>query len=517
MAKGKAGFILPQLPRQSDAPLCVQVFEEVRQAILSGRLRAGSRLPSTREMAGDLRVSRNTVVSAFDQLLAEGYVVARRGSGTYVARELPDDLLHTKAKAAAVQAGAPKVAAPLTSARGASIGRIQTSATTAEARAFRPGLPALDLFPVELWGRLEARMWRSAPAELLGFGESAGFRPLRRAIAQYLGAARGVLCSADQVLVVSSSQQALYLAALVLMDAGDAAWVEDPGYLGARGALGSAGARLIPVPLDESGMQPALLDRGPRKPPAKAVPSPASSAPKIIYTTPSHQFPLGITMPLARRLELLRAAERYQAWVLEDDYDSEFRYTSRPVEALQGLDTTGRVIYIGTFSKVLLPCLRLGYLVVPQALVGAFRAALGLVGRHPATIDQAVLAEFIGDGHFERHIRRMRTVYQERQQAIVAALEQRLGSLVTIGPHDSGMHLVAYLPSGCDDVAVSQACTELKLTAAPLTGYCMKPEHQCRHGLVLGYGGVRPGEMAGKVELLARAIESVAKAKRARA
>jgi GntR family transcriptional regulator/MocR family aminotransferase len=295
----------------------------------------------------------------------------------------------------------------------------------------------------------------------------------------------------EQVIVVSGSQQALDLSARVLLDPGDAVWVEDPGYMGARGALSGAGARLVPVPVDEEGLEVAKgIEREPGA--------------RLACVTPSHQYPLGVTMSLGRRLELLGWAGRSGAWVIEDDYDSEYRYTGRPLEALQGLDTGGRVLYVGTFSKVLFPALRLGYLVVPPDLVDAFASARELTDRHPPTVEQAVLAGFIDEGHFVRHLRRMRALYARRQAALVEEAAHELPGLLDVGPAAAGLHLVGWLPEGEDDREASRRAANRGVEAPPVSLY--GAELRVRGGLMLGYAAVAEREMRGGVRRLAEAL-----------
>ncbi|MGH3145626.1 MAG: PLP-dependent aminotransferase family protein, partial [Rubrobacter sp.] len=356
----------------SDAPYYRQLYEGVRSAILSGLLPVGTRLPSTRTLATELGVSRTTAVTAFDQLLAEGYLEGKVGSGTFVAGSLPDDLLSVRERVEC-ESGPARSGRRL-SGRGAMLAATPATAVRdrGSPRAFRPGVPALDEFPYAVWRRISGKVWRRPSGGLLGYGDPAGYWPLREAISGHLRTARGVRCLPEQVIVVSGSQQALDLAARVLLDPGDAVWVEDPGYTGARGALSGAGARLVPVPVDGEGLE---VEKGiEREPDAR-----------LACVTPSHQYPLGVTMNLGRRLVLLGWAGSSGAWVVEDDYDSEYRYTGRPLEALQGLDTGERVLYVGTFSKVLFPALRLGYLVVPPDLIEAFTSARELTDRHPPT------------------------------------------------------------------------------------------------------------------------------------
>ena len=479
------------LDRGSRVPLHRQLYEGLREEVLAGRLRAGTRLPSTRALALDLGVSRNTVMGAFLQLLAEGYLEGRVGSGTYVADSLPDDLLRAETR---------EGRRPERTRSGRGLSRrgevlASTRASTARdrgaPRAFRPGVPALDEFPLRVWGRLAGRVWRSPPRGLLGYGDPAGYGPLREEISAYLGAARAVRCTPEQVIVVSGSQQALDLAARVLLDPGDAAWVEDPGYAGARGALVAAGARLVPVPVDEEGLR---VEEGVER---------AADA-RLAYVSPSHQYPLGATMSLSRRLELLAWASRSGSWVLEDDYDSEYRYTGRPLEALQGLDAEGRVIYLGTFSKVLSPALRLGYLVVPPDLVDPFTAARELADRHSPSVEQAVLARFISEGHFARHVRRTRVLYAERQAALLEAARRHLPGLLDVRPAEAGMHLVGWLPEGADDREAMRRAAARGVEATALSLYGIEPPP--RGGLLLGYAAVGEAEIRTGVRRLAASL-----------
>ncbi|HEX2181005.1 MAG TPA: PLP-dependent aminotransferase family protein [Rubrobacteraceae bacterium] len=479
------------LDRESRVPLHRQLYEGLREAVLAGRLRAGTRLPSTRVLAAELGVSRNTVMGAFLQLLAEGYLEGRVGSGTYVADSLPEDLPRPRARKG--REPGPGQAGRRLSGRGEVLAATRTSTTRDRGvpRAFRPGVPALDEFPGRTWGRLAGKVWRSPPRALLGYGDPAGYRPLREEISAYLGAARAVRCAWEQVIVVSGSQQALDLAARVLLDPGDAAWVEDPGYAGARGALTAAGSRIVPVPVDGEGLK-------------VSVGTQRAADARLACVSPSHQYPLGATMSLSRRLELLAWASRAGAWVLEDDYDSEYRYTGRPLEALQGLDPEGRVIYLGTFSKVLSPALRLGYLVVPPDLVDPFTAARELADRHSPSVEQAVLVRFMAEGHFARHLRRMRTLYAGRQEALVEAASRELPGLLDVRPAEAGMHLVGWLPEGVDDREAARRAEARGVEAAALSLYGIEPPQ--RGGLLLGYAAVGEAEIRAGVRRLAAAL-----------
>jgi GntR family transcriptional regulator/MocR family aminotransferase len=475
----------------STLPLYRQLYRALRARILAGELAGGARLPATRTLAAELGVSRNTVAGAYAQLLAEGYVEGQVGAGTYVSRVLPDRLLRARRRPAPVSP--PPSAARGLSARGARIAATEANVPrlVQGLRPFRTGLPAVDAFPFALWARLAARRYRQPGAELAGYGEAAGYRPLREAIAAYLGASRGVRCTPDQVIIVGGSQQALDLATRLLLDEGDRAWVEDPGYPGARGALAAAGAQLVPVPVDAEGIDLAVGER-------------AGPPPRAVYITPSHQFPLGVTMSLARRLALLEWAGRAGVWVIEDDYDSEYRYRGRPLAALQGLDTAGRVIYTGTFSKVLFPSLRLGYLVAPPDLVDAFVAARAVTDRHSRSLDQAVLADFINEGHFAHHLRRMRRVYAERQSVLVAEARRHLAGLLDVAPTESGMHLIGWLPAGQDDRAAARRAAAHDIDAQPLSAYAGR--RLPRGGLLLGFTAVGEAELREGVRDLANAL-----------
>jgi GntR family transcriptional regulator/MocR family aminotransferase len=479
-----------QLDRDDEKPLYQQIYECLGEAILNGQLVPGLRLPSTRDLADTLSVSRNTVMNAFEQLLAEGYLMAAVGSGTYVTHTLPDDLLQakqTKPKSA-TPSPARKISTRgmLLAEKQASIPRIRNPQ-----HVFAHGIPAVDAFPFDTWVRLTTRCYREADQDMFLYGDPSGYWALREAIATYLKAARAVTCEPEQVIICAGSQQALDLAARVLLDAGDTVWIEDPGYRGAQAAFGGADAKMIPVRVDDEGLDvEAGIETG--------------TVARLIYVTPSHQFPLGVTMSLTRRLALLQWAAKNNAWVIEDDYDSEYRYAGRPLAALQGLDNDGRVIYLGTFSKVLFPALRIGYLIVPTDLVTAFTTAQSVFNRGISTVSQAVLAAFIEEGHLARHIRRMRVLYEERQAVFMEAAERFLGDYLRFGPIDTGMHTVGWLPEGVDDVSAYQKAAQVGIETLPLSSYAQgRLEHG---GLVLGYAAVDVNHIAGGMKRLAKAL-----------
>jgi GntR family transcriptional regulator/MocR family aminotransferase len=503
-----APSVLARLDSAPGVALHRQLYDSLREAIVRGRLTPGTRVPGARTLAAELGVARNTAASALAQLQAEGYVAARERSGTFVCSILPDAALAARRPPSSVGAtphGAPAVAmpAPALSRRGLAAAAYATSPgdhAPGRPRAFRVGVPALDAFPWPLWTRLTSRRLRASAAALADYGMAAGYAPLRAAIAAHVGAARGVACSAEQVVVTNGAQQGLELAARLLLDPGDAVWMEEPGYLGARAAFASAGARLVPVPLDDEGLDVA---EGTRRGPSA----------RLAYVTPSHQYPTGVTMSATRRMALLRWAREAGAWIVEDDYDSEYRYASRPLASLQGLATDvgdgGRVLYVGTFSKTLFPGLRLGYLIVPTALVDAFVRARGVGGRHASGIEQAVLTDFLDGGHHARHVRRMRVLYEERRDVLLRELAALAGSALEPSATDAGMHLVAYLPRDLqpdDDRRLVARAQAAGVELRALTAYALEPLP--RGGVLLGFAAHRPSEIRAGCRRLEAALRA---------
>lgn len=472
-------FYLP-IDRHSGTPIHRQIYESLRQAILDGRLRSGQRIPSTRGLAQELGVSRLPVLDAYDQLLHEGYLIGRVGSGTFVSRAIPDDLLRPPPLAPAVarqararEPGGPPLRVP------PGLG------------PFRIGLPALDQFPHAAWARLLARHARALSPTHLAYGDPAGLAPLRTAIADHLRAARAVRCEADQVIVVSGSQAALHLSAAVLFARGDRVALEDPGYFGAHLALRAGGVELVPVPVDREGLSVTSLQR-------------RGGRVRAVYVTPSHQYPLGVSMSAGRRFALLEWAFRRKAWVLEDDYDSEFRYVSRPLGALQGMDAHDRVIYIGTFSKALFPAMRVGYLVVPSSLRERFVRARQAFDFFPPALYQLALEEFLRDGQFARHLRRMRGIYLERRNALLAGLGRHCANYLTVHNADGGLHVTAFLPDGIDDRAVVRRLAGQGLVACALSTCCIGA---CRrNGLLLGFAGSTAERLLEATRVLAEVL-----------
>jgi GntR family transcriptional regulator / MocR family aminotransferase len=453
-------------------PLHRQIYFAIREAILEGRLKPGARLPATRSLARDLCVSRNTVMAAFEQLRAEGYIDGRVGAGSFIPTHLPDEAPPRRRPKGLTDQG-PARAPRRISARGAMLVGLRHHGS--RPRPFSPGLPELEQFPFRDWARLLARRWRRPQRAFLVGGEPGGYRPLCEAIADYLAMARAVFCRADQVIVTSGAQQALDLAARVLIDPGDPVWMEEPGYPPTGAVLRAAGARVIPVPVDDEGLS-VIAGRA------------LEPAPRLVCVSPSHQYPLGVTMSLKRRLELLECVRAIDGMVIEDDYDSEYRYAGRPLAALQGLDGDGRVIYLGTMSKVMFPGLRIGYMVVPEHLVDAFLAVRAMVDAHPSSIAQAALADFITEGFLGAHIRRMRQLYGERQAALIEAFRTRFGERLALAPAAAGMHLVARLAPGSDDRALARRAAEAGVETPALSHYYQGLP--AARGLLLGYAGV---------------------------
>jgi GntR family transcriptional regulator/MocR family aminotransferase len=478
------------IDRASAKPLYRQLYEGYRNAIVERQLRARQRLPSTRSLAAELQISRIPILNAFEQLRAEGYLEGRIGSGTYVARALPDELLTPASRSTSRKL--PERASKRAIARHIEVLLPEKAGPWLKGPgAFHIGQPPLDQFPVQVWSRLVARHSKNSDVSLLHYGQHMGLAPLREAVAEYLRTARAVACEAEQIMIVSGSQQALALAAHVLLDLGSSVWVEEPGYFGARHVLNLAGARLVPVPVDDEGLDvSAGIAQCPR--------------PRAVFVTPSHQFPLGTTMSASRRLQLLDWARHSDSWIIEDDYDSEYRYGNLPVASLQGLDRDSRVIYIGTFTKILFPALRLAYIVLPADLVDAFVEVRRAMDVCSPTFHQVVLTDFIREGHFARHIRKMRLLCRERRNALVSALRKELGGLELLGDQ-AGMYLAASLPKGIRDREICERAAQEGLRVAPLSEcYLGKP----RQGLLLGYGGTTVEEIDAGVRRLRDVIRS---------
>lgn len=449
-----------------------QVYAELRQAILSGRLTPGAKLPSTRSLAQLLGVSRATVTQSYEMLLSEGYLETIVGSGTFVCRQLPDELLNTTPIQAKSQLANSSISL---SAYGESLNdRAFLRLPEADVEiSFSYGRPAFDKFPIDLWRKLLSRHCCSTAKVLDYTDNSAGYQPLREAIAAYLSRSRAVNCSPEQIIIVGGSQQGLDLITRILINRGDWVAVEEPGYLGARRAFLAQGANLFPVSVDKSGLIVSSLT-------TDIIPNL-----KLVYVTPSHQFPTGATLSLPRRLELLAWAQKSGVMIIEDDYDSEYRYGERPIPALQGLDQSNSVIYVGTFSKVLFPALRLGYLVLPHSLVEIFTRAKWLADRQSSLLEQYALTDFINEGHLERHIRRMRSLYDQRRQTLVRCLLSHFGDRVEILGENAGMHLMVKIHTAWSDEEIVQRAAQVGVGINPAYPQYLKTSPGSE--FVLGY------------------------------
>lgn len=462
-------------------PLHRQLYEALRRAILDGILAAGDRLPSSRELTQDLSLSRNTVVAALSQLSVEGYLVSRVGSGTFVNSNVP------------VASPLRKLPKLLPNAQLSCRGQVLATtycATQLEVQPFCTQVADFSGFPIALWQRLQNKHWRMAYAEMLDYSDTGGYAPLRRALTDYLRVSRSVPLDVEQVIITSGTQQSLELCAHLLADHGDTVWIEDPAYWGAVKAFSATGLHLHAVRVDHAGIAPQATD--------------AARPPRMIYVTPSHQYPTGAVMSLARRHQILSLAKEHKAWLLEDDYDSEFRFSGPPISSLAGLDSEARVLYMGSFSKVLYPGLKLGYLVVPKELVAPFKQAHYDLNRPGQLPLQAALAEFIEMGHFASALRKARLRYAQRRSCLLEALRPCLGSLAQISGAEQGLHLCLKLPEEVNDVALAERIAHLGMTVRALSAYCL--QRKDTKGLVIGYGYAPLLDIARCGPILAKAI-----------
>ena len=478
-------------------PLYKQLYERLRGAILTGQLERGARLPSTRALASELGVARMTTALAYQQLVLEGYLESRVGQGTVVARSLPATLVGAEiaysreertdlGKTPPIRLApclGPLKDVPWPSRREGQVGG-----------TFSGGEPGIDRFPYKVWARLIARRARQSVREFAHYQPPAGYFPLREAIAAQIGVTRGVRCTPEHIIMTAGSQGALDLAVRTLLSPGEAAWLENPGYFGARGALLATGARLVPVPVDEQGL---MVEIGQKRCPEA----------RLVSTTPSHQFPTGVTMSLSRRMILLDWARQAGAWILEDDYDSEYRFSGRPLEALQALDHDGRVLYIGTFSKVLFPALRLGYLVAPTELIEPLLLMRRSLDMHLPLLEQMALCDFLHEGHYARHLRHMRHHYKKLRDLLQRELQAHLGGLLEVHAPDAGMHLVGWLPPGKDDRRAAKLAAQVGIQVLPISTYSLEP--LSRGGLVFGYAGTDEEAIPHEVKTLAAALEQL--------
>ena len=481
-------WLAQRLDRGSAQPVYRQLHRLLQEAILSRELAAGSKVPSSRLLATELGLGRNTVTQVYEQLALEGYVSSATGRGTFVADSAPDEIVSDGIEGKLVQADE---APPALSQRGARLLK-GAGVSTRQGGAFMPGVPDVSRFPARIWSRLHAKHWRRLQPELLTYAPPGGLASLRHALGDYLRSARSVRCSPEQIVITTGIHQSIDLAVRLLTDSGDSIWTEDPCYWGVRSVLQVSGLNLKPIPVDDEGINPSAAD--------------LATPPKLILVTPSHQYPLGMVMSLARRRTLLEYARQHRCWIIEDDYDSEFRYGSRPLASLQGLDQSGQVIYVGSFSKTLFPGLRIGYMVVPEALIETFRTGIAELYREGQLMQQALLTDFIIDGYLTSHIRRMRALYGERRALLIDAIRARFGDSLPVMGDEAGLHLVLSLPAGVSDQKISEQAREQGILTRPLTRYYNHPE-PAQAGLLLGYACVPNARIAPAFETLAQVVE----------
>lgn len=500
MVKRAGGALLLSIAIDPAAtrPIGTQLYVALRDLMLSGAIAAGIRLPSTRTLARDLGVSRTTVIDAFDRLIAEGLVEARVGAGSFVS----DVLNAERPRPTPIAEGpGPDRRPSLSKSMGWAVDRFSDRARLPYApRAFITALPAFDAFPMAQWARLAAKHWRGNRQDVMGYGAPFGHARLREAIAAHLRANRGIACESGQIFIVGGAQQAFHLVGTVLLNPGDKVWFENPGAIGARNSLLACGAELVPVPVDGEGLR---VEEGLRR----------SRQFRLVFVTPSHHQPLGHIMGLERRFALLRAAEQAGAWIVEDDYDGEFFFGRRPLPTLKSVDRTGLVIYVGTFSKSLFPALRLGFMLTPPALVGTFEKVFAAFVQGVPSSVQAVVAEFIEEGHFATHIRRLRRIYEERHAALYDAARHELGGLLDIVRAESGLHTIGHLPSHLSEIAVARAAAAREITVSPIARFSIEPT--AVNGLVLGFGGVKPPEIKRGVAVLGEVLRGLSRPRRA--
>ncbi|ADM98720.1 PLP-dependent aminotransferase family protein [Dickeya dadantii] len=487
-------LLLQGLEQQQEGTLNKRLYDTIRLAILSGDIAPGRRLPSSRDLAQQLSLSRNTVIAAFEQLLAEGYIETRTGSGSYVTEQLPD----THPPDVRDDTLSPlRPAVQEISRRGMHL-LGYAGASARQWGAFMPGIPDIASFPHDLWRRLQTRLSRRLKPEQLSYSPIGGCPELQQALVDYLRVARSVTCTPEQILITEGTHQAMDLLAKMLCNPGDLAWIEDPCYWGMRNVLTINGLRVAPIEVDEQGMVP----------PEDVSPQ---SVPRLICVTPSHQYPLGAVMSLARRQRLLALAQEHSSWVIEDDYDSEFRFSGSPIPALQGLQTQPPVIYIGTCSKTLYPGLRVSYMVLPPHLARELKTAHAELYRGGHLLTQLTLSQFIREGHYAAHIRRMRLLYARRRALLSELIVQHLGEDYLGYNSNAGLHLILRLPDHIDDVVLSARILQHGVMVKPLSSYYLRPTHQ--RGLLLGYASVDDAEMVPAFEVILRCLGALENAR----
>ncbi|MEK7954239.1 MocR-like pyridoxine biosynthesis transcription factor PdxR [Luteolibacter soli] len=484
----------PLGPRLAEETLVSWICREFRRGISTGRLLPGSRIPPSRVFAEQHGMARGTILEAFDQLISEGYLTTRRGSGTTVSPELPDPARERSPVSAekSRETSRPGLSHRAKRLRHLPVSPFPLDFSDARPKAFRANQPSVAHFPIDEWSRLSSRRLRRASAEMLIGGDVLGYPPLRDALAAHLGSTRGIHCTADRIMIVSGTQQALDLVVRIVLDPGDKAWIEDPGYPGAGTVMESWGVKVIPVDVDARGLR---VEKGLR----------AAGDARLAYVTPAHQFPLGVVMAPERRQQLLQWARESGAWIFEDDYDSEFRFSGRPIAALQSLTPDDNVIFSGSFSKMLFPSLRMGFVVLPDRLVEPMRQLRSLVDRHGPTLNQAVLCDFIAEGHFSRHLRRMRQIYAQHHEALLESAAANLADLLDVVPTETGLQTIGWLANGQQDRDIARLAAAAGIDVTPLSNYAFK--WRKRNGLQLGFGSIAPKELRLATAKLARVLK----------
>jgi GntR family transcriptional regulator/MocR family aminotransferase len=491
---GGALLLSIEIDRSAVGTVSNQLYTAMRDIIHAGGLHPDERLPASRTLAKDLNISRTTVINVFEILTSEGLVESRTGAGTFVSKAWmatrptpPPSPEKPSTELANTPMPKPRLSQVMTHALDDFSDRLPH-----KGRAFTTALPAFDAFPRALWAQHVTRHWRSNQDVSMGYADPRGHFPLRQAIASHLLSNRGIKCEPEQIFIVSGAQQAFQLIGNVLLDPGDKVWFENPGAIGARNSLIASGAKLIPVPVDADGL---VVEQGLRQAPRF----------RLAFVTPSHQQPLGVSMSLERRYALLQAADDANAFIIEDDYDGEFRYSGHPLPTLKSIDSIGRVIYVGTFSKTLFPALRLGFFLSPPPLVEVFdRVSKALLQGVPSS-HQAVVADFMQEGHFATHIRRMRKIYAERHQVLCDAANQRLGGMLDIVPTDTGLHTIGRLAPQFSESRVASAALERDIVVTPIERFCIAPSDV--KGLVIGFSGIKPAEIISGVNTLGDVLD----------
>lgn len=472
--------------------LTTQLYMGIRDVILSGGINAGERLPASRTLAKELGVSRTTVINALDRLMSEGLLEAQQGAGTYVSDALNSERpVHMGAVDTEVASQPPRLSHATTYAVSNFAPR---DLLNTEAVPFVTGSPDFEAFPMAQWAQLSARHWRGSRSDIMGYGNAQGLPELRRTIASHVNASRGIQCDPEQIFIVGGAQHAFQLIGNSLLNPGDRVWFENPGAVGGRNSFVACGADIVPVSVDEEGL---------------SVESGLEQAPyfRLAFVTPSHQQPLSVVMSLRRRFALLNAAEHADAWIVEDDYDSEFYFGGQPLPTLKSVDTNGRVIYVGTFSKSLFPSLRVGFIISPPRLVSTFENLCRACLHGVPTSLQATIASFMGEGHFATHIRRMRQIYAERYHTLIESAKEDLAGMLTVQPTQSGLHTVGYFAEDVNELAIEAAARQQGIKVRSISGYCVTPIRQ--KGLVLGFGSVSPTSIRDGVRRLSKAFQSI--------